>query len=261
VRRYLRLLRLFGANSLQLELEYRANLLFNMLNSLLATAAGVVVLVVMFENAAELGGWTFREVVTLFGVFLVFEALIDIFLYPNLNKLPEYIRKGNMDFFLLKPVSARFLVSFRYLSLWMLPQLFLGLGVVGYGMARGGLLTLGTVGLTAMLLVSGAVIVYSIWFALSITAFWLVKVGNISELFYAFFSAGRFPVSAFPAWARFVLTFLVPIAFITTVPASAAVGRLGWELALGSIALAAVLFFASHALWRFAVASYSSASS
>ena len=59
---------------------------------------------------------------------------------------------------------------------------------------------------------------------LTTTAFWLVKVDNISELFYAFFSAGRFPVSAFPVWVRFVLTFIVPIAFITTVPAAAAVG-------------------------------------
>jgi len=93
------------------------------------------------------------------------------------------------------------------------------------------------------------------------TAFWLVKVENISELFNAFFQAGRFPISAFPNWARLLLTIVIPIAFVTTVPASAAVGRLEPGLALAGSGLAALLLLASHACWRLAVANYTSASS
>lgn len=261
MRRYLKLLRIFAANSIQLELEYRANLLFNALNSLIATGAGLIVIVVMFANAESVGGWRFDEVLTLYGVFMVLEAYIDIVLYPNLNRLPDYIRKGEMDFFLLKPLSSQFLVSFRYARVWMVPQLGLGLGVVLFGAARTGNLSLANLALAAALLGSACVIVYAIWFMLSTTAFWLVKVANISELFYAFFTAGRFPVSAFPAWARLVLTVVVPIAFITTVPASAAVGRLDWRLAGASFAIAGGLLLLGHAFWRFALANYTSASS
>ena len=259
--RYLRLLRIFAANSVQLELEYRANLVMNAFNSLLSFGAGFVVLFVMFANAESVGGWSFTEALALLGVFMVFEAFIDLFMYPNLNKVPEYIRKGNMDFFLLKPVSSQFMVSFRYASVWRLPELLLGLSLVFYGMVRTDALSLPSVLLTLALLLCGAAIVYAIWFMLTTTAFWLVKVDNISELFYAFFSAGRFPVSAFPVWARFVLTFIVPIAFITTVPAAAAVGRLEWPLALGGVVTALLLLLVSHAFWRYAVANYTSASS
>ncbi len=259
--RYLRLLRIFLANSLQLELEYRTNLLLNALNSLIATAMGVVVLVVMFANAEQVGGWTFPEVFTLFGVFLVLEAFIDIALYPNLNRLPEYIRKGEMDYFLLKPVSAQFLVSFRYARVWMAPQLLLGLGVIVVGMLRSDSFTITNTLLLLMLLGCAVVIVYAIWFLLSTTAFWLVKVANISELFFAFFAAGRFPVSAFPSWVRLLLTVVVPVAFITTVPASAAVGRLAWPTAVVAVSLAAILLLLANAFWRFAVANYTSASS
>jgi ABC-2 type transport system permease protein len=112
-----------------------------------------------------------------------------------------------------------------------------------------------------MLFMSGAVIIYALWVMLLTTAFWFVKVENITEIFNAFFAAGRFPVSAFPSWVRFVLTFIVPIAFITTVPASAAVGRLTWSMALASFAIAAALLCLSHLFWRVALASYTSASS
>ena len=261
MRRYFRLLRIFTVNSLQLELEYRGNFVLNIFNSLITTATGLLVLYAMFDNATSVGGWSFGEALTLYGVFMVFEALIDIFMYPSLNKLPEYIRLGTMDFFLLKPISAQFMVSFRYLSVWMLPQLLLAFALIGYGMAQSEQLHVTAVLLVLILLLCGSVIVYAIWFMLTTTAFWLVKVANISELFYAFFTTGRFPVSAFPTWARFLLTFVVPIAFITTVPASAAVGRLTVGAVVGSVAMAGALFIVSRLFWRYAVANYTSASS
>ena len=261
MKRYFKLMRIFTANSLQLELEYRGNFVLNIFNSLITTATGLLVLYAMFANADSVGGWSFGEALTLYGVFMVLEALIDIFMYPNLNKLPEYVRTGNMDFFLLKPISAQFMVSARFLSVWMVPQLLLAFGLIGYGMAQAGQLNLVTVLLATGLLFCGAVIVYAIWLMLTTTAFWLVKVANVSELFYAFFTAGRFPVTAFPAWARFFLTFVVPIAFITTVPASAAVGRLTPGAVLGSVVMASALFGLSRLFWRYAVANYTSASS
>jgi ABC-2 type transport system permease protein len=88
-----------------------------------------------------------------------------------------------------------------------------------------------------------------------------VKVGNIPELFHSIFAAGRFPISAFPPWIRILLTFVVPVAFITSVPAEAAVGRLDWSTGAQSIAVAALFLGLSRAFWRLAVRNYTSASS
>lgn len=259
--RYLKLLRIFVANSVQLELEYRINLALNLLNATLSFGAGLVVLYALFEQAESIGGWHFSEAIALFGVYLFYEGVIDLFLYPNLNKLPDHVRTGSLDFMLLKPISTQFQVSFRYASLWQVPELFLGLGLIGWSMVALGALSFGTVGLGLLLLLSGAAILYSIWFMLTTTAFWLVKVGNIPELFHSIFAAGRFPVSAFPAWIRILLTFVVPVAFITTVPAEAAIGRLDWLTGLESFGMALVALGVSRAFWRRALRSYTSASS
>ncbi|WP_162913024.1 ABC-2 family transporter protein [Rhodospirillaceae bacterium SYSU D60014] len=259
--RYFSLLRIFLTNSLQLEMEYRINLVMDAVNALLSFAAGLLVLYAIFDHADAIGGWSFPQALSLLGVFMILEGFIEFFLYPNFNRLPDYIRKGDMDFMLLKPVSSQFLVSFRYIRLWKLPELATGVFLLGYAMTVLDTLSVATLALTLVLLASAAAIVYSIWCMLTTTAFWLIKVDNLPELFYSLFTAGRFPVSAFPPWARFFLTFILPIAFATTVPASAAAGRLDGGMAAGSVLVAVFALLLSHGLWRLAVASYTSASS
>lgn len=113
--------------------------------------------------------------------------------------------------------------------------------------------------LFGVMLVSGMVIFYSLLMILITLAFWFVEVGNIMELIYTFFEAGRFPVTAFPTWVRIVLTFIVPIAFITTVPAQAVLGWLRPEGVLTGLLIAVILFGISRSFWRYALRHYTSA--
>ena len=74
------------------------------------------------------------------------------------------------------------------------------------------------------------------------------------------YEAGRWPVSLYPGWLRFALTFVVPVAFATTVPAQALTGRLTGQTLLGAVALAAALLVGSRLFWRFGIRYYSGAS-
>ncbi|MEZ4632853.1 MAG: ABC-2 family transporter protein [Deinococcales bacterium] len=180
---------------------------------------------------------------------------------PNLNKLPEYIRLGDLDFFLLKPVSAQFMVSCRYISLWDSVEIFLGLALILIGMARNGSLNFANLALGLIMFVLGLIILYSIWLILISSAFWFVRVNNITEIFWGLFMAGRFPAKAFPLWVRFMITVIMPIIFVTTLPASAAIGRLSLGMLTLSLSIAILLFYLSHRFWRFALSNYTSASS
>lgn len=75
------------------------------------------------------------------------------------------------------------------------------------------------------------------------------------------FGAARFPVTAFPVPIRTFLTFVLPVAFVTTVPAQAMTDTLTPGLALASPLVAALLFTLTRLFWRKAVASHTSASS
>jgi ABC-2 type transport system permease protein len=85
-------------------------------------------------------------------------------------------------------------------------------------------------------------------------------VENILVIFQSMYEAGRWPVSIYPNWLRFSLTFVVPVAFATTMPAEALTGRLTIPVLLGAVALAAVLAVIARLVWRVGVRHYSGAS-
>ena len=112
-----------------------------------------------------------------------------------------------------------------------------------------------------VMLLSGVAIVYSIWLAMVSFAFWFVRIDNITELFYAFYEAGRYPVTIYRGVVRALLTFVIPIAFVTTFPASALIGRLDQTTVLIAVVFAVAFLFLSSRFWNFALRHYSSASS
>jgi ABC-2 type transport system permease protein len=73
------------------------------------------------------------------------------------------------------------------------------------------------------------------------------------------YEAARYPVSAYPGALRFLFVYLIPVAWTTTIPASALTGRLGPATAVGAVAVAAAALAATRLLWRAALRQYTSA--
>jgi ABC-2 type transport system permease protein len=109
-------------------------------------------------------------------------------------------------------------------------------------------------------LAAAAVVVYALWVALMSLAFWFVSVENLSVLFDAVYEGARYPVSAYPGALRFVFVYLIPIAWTTTIPASALTGRLEPGFALVAAVVAGVVFALTRLLWRTALKRYAGAS-
>jgi ABC-2 type transport system permease protein len=260
--RYLKLLGIFYKSAILRDLEYRANVMTYLLLSLLGGASTIATLAVFFLQTDHIGDWTFHEVLIVLGLFQLFIGLVETFITPNVQDFTEHIRTGTMDFILTKPINSQFHASLRKINIFRLVDVLIGIGIVLYALPY--LPTQPSpdrVLMFVVLILCAAVMLYSLIMLLITSAFWFVQLENITELIFTFYEAGRFPVNIFPFWVRVLLTFVVPIAFITTVPASVLLGRLNAEFVLYSIGIAAILFVASSVFWRFAVRHYSSASS
>ncbi|HSM80719.1 MAG TPA: ABC-2 family transporter protein, partial [Nodosilinea sp.] len=110
-------------------------------------------------------------------------------------------------------------------------------------------------------LTCGALTLYSLWFMLGATSIWFVKIYNVTEVLRGLLEAGRFPIAAYPVAYRVFFTFVVPVAFLTTVPAQTMLSQGGRGWLLASAALALVLLVVANQFWRFALRFYTSASS
>lgn len=260
--KYVRLFKEFMRACLIEEFEYRANFAANVLSTVFWLVMAILTVQLYFYRTQEIGGWSFYEVLVLLGIFNAVHGFIEFILQPNMSRLVNHIRKGTLDFVLTKPVDSQFYVSFRHLVFWRLSDVLLGLGLVAYALwqlqAIPGYMEI--IQFTIVFLAS-LVVVYSLWMGMMMFSFWAVKVDNLSYLFSSFFETARFPVSVYKGFLRITLTYIFPIAFITTFPASALIGRIhGWQV-VWSVGIACVCFVVTRVLWRFALKHYTSASS
>jgi ABC-2 type transport system permease protein len=257
----LRLLFVFFRISVLNETAYRVNFFVQMFQSLLELGTALAGLGVIFTYTSSLGGWRPDEMLALVGVYFLIGGLISLVIQPGMSALIDSVRTGTLDFTLTKPEDAQLLVSIQRLAFFSLIDLLLGLGVLITALIRLGKdIGLGQAVVFLGVLLAGGVIVYSFWLFLASLSFWFVRVENLLEIFRSMYEAGRWPISLYPGWLRFGLTFIVPVAFATTIPAEALSGRLSSQTLLGALGLAAALFVLARAFWKLGLRHYSGAS-
>ncbi|PSM49751.1 ABC transporter permease [Chroococcidiopsis sp. CCALA 051] len=258
--RYLDIIKLLWSAAIAAELEYRANFVLATLTSLGNLAGSLFGLFLFYRTGYTFEGWRWQEALIVLGVFTVLQGFSSTFLSPNLNKIVTYVQQGTLDFVLLKPINSQFWLSTHTLSPWGVPDILFGSIIIGYAGSLLGL-TIGDYFLSAIPLIFGFISLYSLWFMLGATSIWFVKIYNVTEVLRGLLEAGRYPMVAYPIAYRFFFTFVVPVAFLTTVPAETMLGRvqIGWVIGAGLLAL--FLFAIATVFWRFALRFYTSASS
>ena len=260
MQRYLKVLRLFWSAAIAAELEYRINFFIATLSSLGNLAGSLFGLFLFYRTGYTFSGWSWEAALVVLGIFTLLQGFSATFLASNLNRIVRHVQEGTLDFILLKPIRSQFWLSTHTLSPWGLPDLVFGSIIIGYAGKRLGVEINGYL-LGVLPLLFSLVILYSLWFMLGATSIWFVKIYNVTEVLRGLLEAGRYPIAAYPTAYRFFFTFVMPVAFLTTVPAQALLGRSEISWLIGAAILAVALFFASTWFWRFALRFYTSASS
>ena len=259
-RRAMIVLRAFWQLNWLEELQYRGNFVASLLGTVFWLGMAMLTVSLYFRHTPQLGGWDYWDVVVLLGIFNALAGAVETVLRPGIGHLPTDVRSGALDLVLVRPVDAQFYVSFRRLDVWRLADVILGLALSAYALMHTGRAVSAWEIIAFVVTFAVAIaVVYAIWVTLMSFAFWFVAVENMSALFDAVIEAARYPVTAYPGALRFLFVYLIPIAWTTTIPASALTGRLAPSLALWSVAVGIAALGASRLLWRVALKRYTSA--
>ena len=243
------------------ELQYRTNFFIQLLQSTVSIVTALVVLKVLYSQTQALNGWSESELLVVMGIQILLGGVIRTAIQPNMQRLMEEVQDGKLDFALTKPEDSQVLISVRDVRIWRIVDVFGGVAVLAYGIS--GLdHPVGPSDLLLFLamLIVGAITIYCFWLVIATLAFWIVAAWNIIELFEGVYQTGRFPVSIYPGWLRFGVTFLVPIAFAITVPAEGVTSRLDWGTVALALGFCAALFAFTRWWWRFGLRHYTGAS-
>jgi ABC-2 type transport system permease protein len=257
----LRLLALFARTELQFEVEYRANLLLEILQEIVVVTTSLAAVLILYNHTGVINGWTLGQMIVLLGVFYVIQGAQSVVFEGSFERFMEHVRLGTLDYILIKPVASQFMVSVRHVRLVLISEALLGFvlivaGVREVGVAFGPLEAL----VFAATLACGLTLVYCLLLVLSTLSFWFVRVENLLAIFWSFLDAGRFPVDVYPGWLRITLSTIVPIGIAVTVPAQAVAGRLDTIGLVGMLLGTLVVWFFAGWFWRLGVRNYTGAS-
>ena len=260
--RYLRLLEVKLRVSLTLGMQYRWEFLIDGLITLLWTSIGLVPFHVAFSERPAIEGWSYERALVVVGCFTLLKGILDGAVNPSLLAVVEQIRQGTLDFVLLKPADAQFLVSTAKFEVWKAIDAAAALGIFVWAfslLGRGP--HVGDVALAAALIAAATVVLYSLWILVVSAAFWVVRLDNLAYLFNSLFDFARWPVSVFKGAWRVLFTVVFPIALMTTYPAEALLGSLAATTAAAAVAGAAAFALLARVVWIRAIGHYTSASS
>ena len=258
--RALRVVRAQLRASVAVALQYRFE--FAVEGALVWMGVTLVPLVVVFGTRDAVAGWTFPEMLVVLGWFVALKGVLEGTLSPSLMQVVEHVRKGTLDFVLLKPADAQLLVSFSKIEPWRVTDLAGAAVIFAFAFQRiGHAPALMHVLLAAVMLCAAVMVLYSIAILVVSIAFIAVRVDNLLYLFQSVFDVARWPSTVFRGTLAVVFTFVLPLALMTTYPALALLGKLTPQTAVG--ALVGTLLFAgvARAIWISSIRRYTSASS
>jgi ABC-2 type transport system permease protein len=246
--------------SLLLGMQYRADFVLDGVVGVLWTAAGIVPLVVVFQARATVAGWRFGESLVVIGWFTFLEGILEGAINPSLASVVDHVRKGTLDFVLLKPADAQFLVSTARIQPWRGINVLTALGIFVWAFRLlGQKPTIPAIGAASVALLAAVVVLYSLKSLAVSAAFYVVRIDNLTHLFDSVFDAARWPVTIFRGLVRFVFTFLIPIALMTTYPAQALLGTLPARTLSAAVLGAGAAFAVARVVWQASIARYTSA--
>ena len=260
MRRYALLLYIAVRTSALLALQYRLDFFVQSLMALVWSATAIAPLLVLFQLRESVAGWTAHGALVVVGFFVAIKGILLGVVQPSLANVVEHIRKGTLDFLLLKPADAQFMLSTSKLDLARMTDVAAGASLSGWAAARAGAaFTPAQLMATAFMLLCALAILYSLWVLVVSLSFRVVKVDNLSFLLMGVFDAARFPASIFRGALSLVFTFVLPLAVMTTYPALAILGRADGAHLVVAAVVSGGFVVASRAVWKWSLHLYTGA--
>lgn len=261
--RHLRLFGMYFSQYAKARLEYRADFFSSVAASFLGTAASFGFLLIVFSRVPAVKGWKFEEMVFLYGFSLVPLGLFNVFSWNLYLFSDRYLIEGRFDRVLLRPVSSVFQVLFESFRLESLQETATGLFAVAWAVRRLGLsFSVPEVALFIVWAICGAVIYLAIFIGLTATSFWIEDRIGITPPVFNLMQFGRYPLTIYDGWVRFVLSFVIPFAFASFYPTLRFLKRQEFPTEFWAVPIvAAIVFSLALSLWKAGVARYHSTGS
>ncbi|MBL7058736.1 ABC-2 family transporter protein [Patescibacteria group bacterium] len=239
------------------KLEVALAFTFITLGIILQFTITIIFFKAIYLRSATIGGWDVNQVYILLGTYFIIQYISWSTYIRGFNKISRFIENGELDLYLSKPVNLKFFLSYRYIDpIFIIPQITVAIGLLFYGVSQ----TNADINILSYLFILACafIIHFSLIVIISSINFFTI-IRQVDHLHNTIFKLGQYPITIYKGFTRLVLSIIIPIAFIYSVPARAMVGDLSVKEILATIGITFIFYFISSLIWNLGLKRYESA--
>jgi len=242
--------------------QYRTSFWLQTIGQFTATFLDFVTILLLFSRFPTIAGWTLGEVAFLYGLGNMAFGISDL-LCGGFDGLSKMIRLGTFDRVLTRPVGTFAQVLASDLQIRRLGRIAQGVAALLVALSWLDITwTLPKILVSVMAVASGSVIFVAIWVIGAAITFWTVETSEVTNVFtYGGSELVSYPLPIYAEGLRRFFTYVVPLAFVSYLPALYVLDRpdpLGLPpvLQLCSPIVAVAFLLVARGCWAFGVRHY-----
>ncbi len=260
--KYFKIYGIFFKQYLKGLMEYRVDFLIGVFAFILTQGAGLLFLYIIFQNIQSLAGFTVDQILLMYGIGLIPRGIDHLF-FDNLWLLPQRVRQGQMDRYLLRPISP----LYTFIVERFQPDAF-GEIILGFVLVIITLIHMSSIimwyhilALISFILV-GIFIFTSLKLLTASTSFWLKNSYPLIQITYNLSDFTKYPILIYPKVIRLIMTFVIPFALISYFPAIYILGQMSYlRVIIYLISVTTLLSLSALYVWSKGLKHYESAGS
>lgn len=258
--RYFRAWWLMTMNAFQSSFASRGGAIIFIFGKLVRFTFFLALLIIVVQKTKSLEGYNLNQVIFFFLTFNLIDVMAQ-FLFREVYRFRPLVVSGDFDLVLTKPIHPLTRVLLGGADILDLVTLVPLVGLLFYFSQK-----LGPVGFPEAALYIGLVFnAFIIAAAFHIAALSLgiltTAVDHTIMIYRDLTSMGKIPVDFYNQFIRALITFVVPVGVMMTVPVKALMGILSPQMIFYSFIVGIISIWLALKFWNFSLTRYSSASS
>lgn len=244
---------------LRAHLEYEADFWIGILGVALTHTAGFIFIWTLFSRITEIKGWSLWEITFLYALNIIPRGLVEI-CCDGQWRLRLMVNLGEFDRVLVRPISPALQVITQISSIHGAGSVALGVAVLLRSVDELGVTwDAGRLLLLLATVANSVVLIGAIHFAINCVAFWDPGTSSSFPFLIAQFAEfGKFPITVYDRLVQFIITWILPFAFVSYYPGLVLLGKHGTVPWLGYMAPLAgpIMVLIASAIWRHSLQRY-----
>ncbi len=260
--RYLRLYLHFLRFSFSRAMEFRFDFGFRIVMDVVWYLNNLALYGVLYRHTSLLGGWNEDQSLVFLGTLFLADALNMTIFANNMWWFPIFVNQGDLDYYLVRPVSSLFFLSFRDFAANSFVNLLMTFGFMAWALARyPGELGAVNLAIWAVMLAGGVILHWLVELCFLIPVFWLHQGTGLRDIAWSLNRYSQYPDGIYTGWMRRIVVSLLPFALMASFPCRALFSSDPWPVLLHTTVVVAGFSIFVAWLWDRGLRSYSSASS